>query len=533
MVDQERAGGPRLKEKKRQLLGAAAGGALLGLGWLSLGLGPLLPLGFLGAMVGLAEVRTGRQAARFGLVFGAARYIVASHFLLALLRFSPLGILYYFMAVVYILPSSVLEGWGSFRLERATGIPRFFFLPVFYLVLEKLRSLGDLSFPADLLAHSFGPQPAFLGLTPFTGSYGVPLWAGMTGALLFQAWRRRESLPRAAAWAAGGLALFLAPLAADALAGSGTGTTAGRLKVGIVQPSASPEFKLKKELWPEVWASLTSLTRQAARGADLVVWPETARLGHVLIPEQGPFSDPEVEELSRSIGVPILYGCRIGLVRGGREVVALYNAAALVHPDGKPAQWYGKQRLLPFVEGVPFASLFGWDPAQRARSGPRKGYLGMLGNFAPGPEPPLFEVGPARLGVLICYEGFYPQLTRRYRNAGANALVVLTNDMWWGKSVFPGWHSRMVSARARETGLPVLRAANNGISSLTDQRGRAGQRTRTDEVRTLQVELDLGRGENNFYLVAGDWPAWLGLLFLLGAAAAALVRRDRGHSVAA
>ena len=76
-----------------------------------------------------------------------------------------------------------------------------------------------------------------------------------------------------------------------------------------------------------------------------------------------------------------------------------------------------------------------------------------------------------RIGVLICYEGMYPSLGRAYRAAGADALLVLTNDSWWGRSVFPAWHARMVSARARELDLPVLRAANSGVSSMTDRFG--------------------------------------------------------------
>lgn len=479
-------------------------------------------------MVALSKTTSGRDALRCGVVFEATKYIIASHFLLSLLQFSPLGFVFYLMAILYGAVWGLLAFWGSYRMERASGMSGILFFPVFYMVLEKVRSLTDLSFPADLLAHCFGTQPAFLAWTRWTGTYGVPLWAGMTGLLWYTAYTHRSRKSRAALWAAAGIVLFLGPPITDVFMAAPPPAPGGRLRVGIVQPSAPPDFKLKKEHWAEAWATLERLTEEAAVGADLVIWPETSRLGVILSPEQGPFSDPPMEELARKVGVPILYGCRIGLVRDGKDVVALYNGAALVHPDGKPGEWYGKQRLLPFVEGVPFADLIGWDPATRAKSGPRKTYLGMLGNFSPGPELTIFKVGPARLGVLICYEGFYPQLTRAYQQKGANALVVMTNDMWWGKTIFPTWHARMIAARVRETGLPVVRAANNGISSQTDLRGRMGRKTQTNEVRTLQVDLDISGGHNNFYLRVGDWPVWLGALVLIGASLWALARRYRG-----
>jgi apolipoprotein N-acyltransferase len=191
-------------------------------------------------------------------------------------------------------------------------------------------------------------------------------------------------------------------------------------------------------------------------------------------------------------------------------VVALYNGAALVRADGSFGGWYGKQRLLPLAEGVPFGKLLGLDPRRRAREGHRRGYLSLLGNFTAGPEPTIFEVGPARIGVLISYEGMYSQLARSYRQRGANVLAVLTNDIWWGHSTFAPWHARMIATRAVEEDVPAVRAANNGVSSVTSGRGVIGPRTKLDEVRTITVELTPGPpGAGTFYTRYGDWILWI------------------------
>ncbi|RMF76710.1 MAG: hypothetical protein D6738_00840, partial [Acidobacteria bacterium] len=133
--------------RRAMLALAAAGGALAGLGWLEIGLAPLLPVAFALAMLGFDRAASRRDAVLFGLVFAATRYAVASHFLLALLRWSPLAIVFYLLAIAYILPFGLLEGLGGWWFERRCGLPRALGLGMLYALGEWLRRLGDLSFP--------------------------------------------------------------------------------------------------------------------------------------------------------------------------------------------------------------------------------------------------------------------------------------------------------------------------------------------------------------------------------------------------
>lgn len=228
--------------------------------------------------------------------------------------------------------------------------------------------------------------------------------------------------------------------------------------------------------------------------------------------------------------MPILYGCEIARSSGG-TVGELFNGAALASADRGPSDWYGKQRLLPFLEGVPFARWIGWNPAAaRRRKEDRRSYLTLAGNFSPGPRPVVFEVGPARIGMLICYEAFHPDLVRRCRLAGANALCVITNDSWWGRSAFAPWHARMVFSRAREADIPVVRAANSGISSLTDRLGRMGRATTISEVTTLRAALELSPSAPTFYERRRELFIWAELAAV--ALLAVAFRRRPGKSAA-
>ena len=514
-------GGAPVRSRRRALLLAASGGAAFGLCWLPFGLAPAIPLAFLAMMLGVREARTARQALWLGALCEAIRYVVGAHFLLALLAYSPLAVAFYLITIVYIVPAGMLTWWGAYRLEGWTGLPRPVGLALLYTLCEKLRSVGDLSFPADLTDHAFGTNPSFLTWSRWVGPFGVTLT--MCGVALLalravDAWPRRRP---ALAWGVAALALWAGAPVTGLLAGErsaqAAGVTSPALRIGIVQPATPIAEKLDPARAPEVWAELRRLTFEAAKGADLVLWPETARPGHLLLREGEAPSDPEMAEIARAVGVPILYGAHIAEV-AGREVVALYNGAALVRADGSFGDWYGKQRLLPLAEGVPFGKLLGLDPRRRARNGQRRGYLSLLGNFTAGPEPTIFEVGQARIGVLICYEGMYAQLARTYRQRGANVLAVLTNDTWWGHSTFAPWHARMIATRAVEEDVPAVRAANSGISSVTDGRGVIGPRTKLDEVRTITVELTPGPvGPGTFYTRFGDWIVWILPLPPLGA----------------
>jgi apolipoprotein N-acyltransferase len=407
-----------------------------------------------------------------GLLYGPLYEAIAGYFLLALVSYSVLGVLIFLLACAYVAPFALVENGGAFWLEKRAGLPRAIGYVLLFTLGEKVRTVGDLSAPGDLTSHALGSHPAWLSWSSWGGPYLIPLIACASAALLDLAVESRSRPKRAAVLALAAIGLWMAPVVthlatAPAPVAEESGDGHGEsFRVGLVQPSTPLSDKLDRGRWDDTWRLLERLTLQAAEGADLVIWPETARPGPVLWREGEPFGDPPMEALAARAGVPILYGCEIARVRG-RQVVNLYNGAALARPDGSPGDWYGKQHLIPFVEGVPFAGLFGGGPGERKTAGEREGFLTLMGAFTPGPRPTIFEVGPARIGVLVCYESMFPQIVRRYRQEGANALAVITNDAWWGRTHFPLQHALLMGARAREVGLPAARAANSGVCSST------------------------------------------------------------------
>jgi apolipoprotein N-acyltransferase len=200
------------------------------------------------------------------------------------------------------------------------------------------------------------------------------------------------------------------------------------------------------------------LTRQAmAQHPDLVVWPETA------LPfafEQSAGRRARIERLVREFRVPLLLGTIAAERRSGRRLRR--NRVYALAADGAVSGTYDKQVLVPFGEYVPFGSAI---PFARPIVG---GSVPIVAGARQGP----LAIGPARVGVLICYESLLPHLARRHAAAGATLLAVLSNDGWYAGSAAPVQLAADAVFRAVETRLPLVRVANDGPSLLVDAAGR-------------------------------------------------------------
>src|SRR5262249_53385352 len=136
--------------------------------------------------------------------------------------------------------------------------------------------------------------------------------------------------------------------------------------------------------------------------------------------------------------------------------IVLRNRAHLVSPDGEPAGSYDKVQLVPFGEYVPLQSLLFFVDKITQGATP----------FAPGDESSALRMGDLHIGVLICYEAIFPALARAEVSDGADLLISITNDAWFGTSSAPYQHLAMATLRAVENRVPILRAANTGVSAV-------------------------------------------------------------------
>src|SRR5262249_15833764 len=173
------------------------------------------------------------------------------------------------------------------------------------------------------------------------------------------------------------------------------------------------------------------------------------------------------------------------------------NRAYLVSPQGRELGTYDKMQLVPFGEYVPFRGLlFFVDQVVHA-----------IGTVVPGTRPTVFETPGAPFRVLICYEGVFPALTRRFALGGADFLVNITNDAWYGNTSAPYQHLAQATLRAIENRMPLVRAANTGISALVDSDGRLRWQGPLYE-QTWHVEEIAWPGVRTFYSRFGDVFVW-------------------------
>jgi apolipoprotein N-acyltransferase len=196
-----------------------------------------------------------------------------------------------------------------------------------------------------------------------------------------------------------------------------------------------------------------------------------------------------VAEFARANRVSVIFNAMEPAPAGG-----VYNSAVMVNEEGRLVAQYDKIRLLPFGEYVPLPR---WLP-------PAWLLAGIVGDFAAGQDYPLMPVGDARAGVFICFESAFPSVAGRFARDGADVLVNITNDGYLGRTPVIRQHLANVVFRAVETGRPVLRVTNTGVSAHVTPRGDVLDATGTfrPDVRTWTA----GRAEagKTFYTRQGD-----------------------------
>jgi len=307
----------------------------------------------------------------------------------------------------------------------------------------------------------------------------------------------------------GAFAFFTAAFAfgsirlAQDLTGSGEVT-----RIGIVQGNVSQDMKWKSNRSSLTTERYVELTRQLASSekVDLIIFPETALPFWFRDPSRAR-QHQQIVDLAREISTPLLVGS-LGFDRNRGN---LYNSGFLVDESGLIRDTTHKIHLVPFGEYLPLPWLFQFMEGLTAESG----------QFAPGEEGhKILNVPGSDLpfGVFICYESIFPEISRTLAAGGASFLVNTTNDAWFGETAAPYQHLSMAVLRAVETGLPIVRVANTGISALISPRGRVEGATALFETVTKVVSVIPGTG-TTFYVRHGDWFLVLCALFLMGTGA--------------
>lgn len=317
--------------------------------------------------------------------------------------------------------------------------------------------------PWVLLGYSQVDVPTMLQLADVTGIYGVAFVLVAVNAALAEWWcaRRAGRVTRDAVVGlatAAAMALLALAYGRVRLAGAISPEGAGSVPVAIVQANLDLGSQWRQELYGKNLETYLELTLQEirARRPPLIVWPENA---------MSFFLENEPQYRASLASVLAFGGAQ--LVAGGPRFEGLeggpryYNAAFLLAPDGGVLARYDKQRLLPFAEYFPFASL---DFLHRS--------FGRVREFTPGvPAPPLPTVAGAA-AVAICNESLFPEIVAERVRAGADYLINLSNDSWIPDATFSENTFNMVRARAVEQRRFIIRASTSGPSAVVDPFGR-------------------------------------------------------------
>lgn len=502
----------------RAALAVAAGGGLAALAMPPWHLWPVLLLSLPLLVLALRQCGGPLAAFALGWLFGFCFHLaglnwIGNAFLVDAERFAALRPL-----AVSALPAGLALFTGlATLLARLAARDRLlvFTLPLAWLFTEWLRHWLFTGFPWNELGHAFAGLDASLQGAAWIGQQGLTLLAvlaGMLPAVLL--WFPRR--PALAALAAGILAV-------GALHAGGAwrlslapekGSEHADLRLRLVQAAIPQKQKWQRDrLDAHVANYLDLISRPALFPPDLVILPETAT----------PFLLDRDTLRRRQLALALPARARLisGAPRfaGTDEARRLHNAIHVIAADGSIEATYDKHHLVPFGEYLPLRGLL-------ARLGLDKLAVGKL-DYASGPGPRLLDIeGIPPFQPLVCYEAIFPAEVGM--DGAAAWLLNLTNDAWFGDTPGPRQHLAAARMRAVEQGVPMVRAANTGISAVFDAWGRELGRLEVDERGVLDVRLPRALVTRPPYARYGEAvPAALWVLVLAGWLAARRLAKAR------
>jgi apolipoprotein N-acyltransferase len=382
--------------------------------------------------------------------------------------------------------------------------------PFIWVALELARTkliLGG--FPWNLTGYAAAGNLPLLQLTSLTGIYGLSFVIASYGSLVTYAIvKGRQRVWKAVLITTG--MLFLV-----ALGGGHFVPVAVPHRVAHLVQTNFPQSETYPGNWLEIHAGeldeLDKISADAAKQArGLVVWPEVPAPFSF---QEQPFAQRAVK-IARDSGDDFLVGVVDWKLDGAGKWLAS-NSAVLLNPGGQRIFAYDKIHLVPFGEYVPMRRWLRFAGRLTAD----------ISDFTPGKTAAVGPLPGGTFGVFICYEAIFPADVRQFMLHGAQLLVNISNDGWFGRSSAPAQHLMMARVRAAENRRWLLRDTNNGFTADIDPYGRIVAQLPTDIRGELDAPYDF-RADLTPYTRLGDWFAWLCVITSVVLLALALRRRS-------
>jgi len=388
--------------------------------------------------------------------------------------------------------------------------------PFLWVLFEYIRAnLSFLSLPWGLLSHTQYEVPLVTQIASFTGASGVSFLivlanAALAGTILTLTKARRNEadapftklIPlRDVAFTLTALMLIIFNVLYGYVTISRP-VSGERIEIALVQANIEQNKKWDKNYAVYIMETYRALTRKAALDSPaLIVWPEAATPRAV-------FHDAklyrDVLQIAQSSGTYLLFGSSHPqkFKRPGSKDLKFLNSAFLVPPDlkGPINQRYDKIRLLPFGEHLPYRDTIPWASIN----------VPELTNYKPGTSLTVFEHPAFRFGVTICWESLFPDLFRQLVKKGAEIVINITNEAWFGDTAAPYQFLSMNVFRAIENRIFLVRCTNTGISCIIDPFGRVASRLMDSSgaevfIRGILSGSVIPQKNNTVYTLIGDW----------------------------
>jgi len=377
--------------------------------------------------------------------------------------------------------------------------------PVAWVAVELARTRIT-GFPWDLLGTTQVDNIPLARVATVTGVYGLSLEIMIVSSAWAAAFlvRREKRQP-----------LLIAAIAATVVLQAGRLVPAPSLpadKLATLVQANVPILEgadWTRDYFNTTLNDLSALSLNPPQGAqqshpDLIVWPESPAPFYA----GDPVFRSAVSNLARQANTWVLTGS-IGINHAGQNTaqpMRVYNSAQLVSPTGEWVSRYDKVHLVPFGEYVPFKRMFAFAG----------GLTKEVGDFSPGASRAPLEANGAKLGVFICYESIFPDEVRQFAAQGAQLLVNISNDGWYGDSGAYAQHLKQARMRAVENARWLLRDTNTGVTASIDPYGRIVASVPRKVRTALQAPYALSSA-TTFYTRQGDWFAYLCAIISIGA----------------
>jgi len=372
------------------------------------------------------------------------------------------------MIILIIVLSSLYGIFGLGVKYVLKASVNFLAIPLMWVILEYTRGFIFTGFPWGLLAYSQYTNLNLIQIADLTGAYGVSFIIAAVNTA-FAAWGFR--LKRKVAYLMTALLLIVVAVTYGIFKFKNY-YVRGSFKASVVQGNIPQDHKWDAAFADEIIEKYVNLTEKTVEqdSPDMVIWPETA---YPYLVENMTEAPPEIAAFIEKWKTPLLAGV---VVKRGDEY---FNSAMLFDQDAKVSGFYSKTHLVPFGEYIPFKKAFSFL---------REHIDKPIGNFERGGDYDIFRIKSVvlsssekaktrrtdfyKFGVLICFEDVFPYITRKFVKKGANFMVTITNDAWFGKTAAAREHLQASVFRAVENRVPMIRAANTGISCFIDSTGK-------------------------------------------------------------